>query len=686
MRVALCAVAVASLTLGSTAGCTDDSTAPSSSDGSAADVAPDGRVGDGTTTPDGAETDVPVTGDAVVDSVTAEDASDATLDAEPEAVGPDAVADADAATDADAVADAVPDAPPAPADPDLNGDGTLNVLVIGTSSSIRAGYQPWSPDPIASQLQSILDGDGDVAIPVNVVAEDIHHSALITTGYGQGGDTYDWTYRAHSLTQYFYWPEGQADRMANLKGEGAVDWDHVVIAADPYIIATMPGYYALGVAKVAAAVAEGGAQPHVLMQWGDSADADHFAEFAARAAAGAPVAVSALPAGPAWDGLPGDKKDTSSGHPSPNGAYVAAATIYAALYGQSASASDHDYDDVLADAALTAVEATTTYYSGASTFVSPFAASAIADRVLNYNHTGTSSENGILGGLNWVLGKANVQLVKNGDPPINFNYGRANTEFEANKRYQIDPAQYDFSLGFPMQDHSNNGDTSMLYGLDGRRYDAENGTDLGVARFMMENGELPYARAIPLRTLHAQLQEAIPGQSAYSDGWHMSKDLDKAAGAFMYTLLTGHCALDAEPEDTTSAAWRQWVAHKTGYETAWKLMHFQSHAPCFKVLPESAASTSVTLTQDADLAVSFANAPTADVTVTLTTDNEADVSLSATQFIFGPADHAMPQVVTMTALPGDPTEETYTVTATTASADPAFDGLTERWTYTLIRE
>jgi hypothetical protein len=322
---------------------------------------------------------------------------------------------------------------------------------------------------------------------------------------------------------------------------------------------------------------------------------------------------------------------------------------------------------------------------GRRTFVSPFGTSDITDRVLNFNHTGTSSENGILRGLQWVLGKAQTNLVRGGEPPINFNYGRANTEFEPNKRYRIAPEEFEFSLGFPMQDHSNHGNTSMLYGLDKRRSDTENGTDLGVARKMARDSELPHARAIPIRTLFAQMKEEIPEQSAYADGWHMNHDLDRATGAFMYTLLTGHCALDAEPADRDSNEWRSWLAHKTGYETAWNLMHLSAIAPGFKVIPDSPESTSVTPVEGAGLSVSFANAPTADVTVRLSTNNDAAVMYEPAELVFTPENYDAPQVVSMLGLAGDLAEEVYTITASTQSADPAFDDLVDRWDYTVIR-
>ena len=130
-----------------------------------------------------------------------------------------------------------------------------------------------------------------------------------------------------------------------------------------------------------------------------------------------------------------------------------------------------------------------------------------------------------------------------------------------------------------MQDGSATGNTSMLYGIDKRGSQSENGTDLGVALFMVRQSELPYARAAPIRTLFAQLKEMNIVTSAYRDNWHMNRDLDKATAGFMYTLLTGSCDLGDEPTDKTSAAWKSWAAHRIGYETAWNLMYLDGKAP-----------------------------------------------------------------------------------------------------------
>ena len=92
-------------------------------------------------------------------------------------------------------------------DMDINGDGTLNILVLGTNSSFNGG-ETFSPDLISNELQSILSADESLTINVNVVAEDIHLSKVVTVGLGGGGTSYNWLHHSHSLTQYYYWPEG----------------------------------------------------------------------------------------------------------------------------------------------------------------------------------------------------------------------------------------------------------------------------------------------------------------------------------------------------------------------------------------------------------------------------------------------------------------------------------------------
>lgn len=468
---------------------------------------------------------------------------------------------------------------------DINGDGELNILVLGTSTSINSSSEAFAPDLIATELNNILSQDLNNTATTYVEAEDIYTRKEVAVALGSNGSPTDYTHYRHSLVQYYYWPEGKEDRMNKLSSASDKKWDYVVIAADPYLVSTLPGYYSLGVNKIAAKVVEGGAKPLILMMWPKAQTSlspiAHFEEFTYRTSEGAKVDVETVPAGLAWEDLASEKKDESSEHPSPNGAYTAAASIYAQVYGRSAAESGYEYDDAIAESAFSTVKsaANESHFSGVRSQVSPFLACDITATTIHYNHTGTSSENGILSGLNWVFEKSDKTLESDGESPIHFNFGRANTNFEAEKRYKIDPAAFDYSFGFPMQEGSSTGNVSMLYGMDKRWSQSENGTDLGVALYMVRQTEMPYARAIPVRTLFAQLKEMNVVESAYRDSWHMSRDLDKAIAGFMYTMLTSNCDLEEEPTDTASAEWKSWAAHKVGYETAWNLMYLDGNAP-----------------------------------------------------------------------------------------------------------
>lgn len=461
---------------------------------------------------------------------------------------------------------------------DVVEDGKLNILILGTSKSYNSNSSEFSSNKIAQELERILSQDNSLELDVNVAYEDIYKSKNIDYGLGQAGTVYNLEHFSHSLMQYYYWPEGQTERWNNLSNQANNKWDYVIIGADPYIIANLPGYYALGVNKIVSKIQEGGAKPMLLMVWPKdettTATIEHYEEFIYRTADGAKTQLKTIPVGLAWKNLPNSKKDVATKHPTPNGAYLSAAAIYSQLFNKSAAESNYVYDNEIADIALSTKisQENNTHYTGERSFVSPFKSCNIADNTLNYNHTGSSSENGILNGLQWVIAQSNKTLVNGGTPPINFNYGRANINFEPNKRYKINPSQFDFSMGFPMQDHSNHGNTSMLYGIDKRHNEFLNATDLSVALYMIRESELPNARAIPIRTLYAQLKEAIPTQSAYGDSWHMHSDLDKASGAFMYTLLTGKCILGTEPSNTSSDEWKSWVAQKIGHQTAYTLM------------------------------------------------------------------------------------------------------------------
>ncbi len=468
---------------------------------------------------------------------------------------------------------------------DVNSDGTVNILILGTGNSIEPNFDEFSPVQISTELQSILASDPLISQNINVVSEDIYRMKTVSTGIA-GQFTANRDYHCHSLTQYYYWPDNRTSRINNLKGNNGVDWDYVVIGADPYLVAKMPGYYSLGVNKIASLVHDGGAVPLLLMEWTkDTTLINHFEEYTYRTAGGAIVPLEVVPAGLAWQSLPPHQKDTAGIHPTPNGSYTAAATIYSTLLKRSASMSQYTYNDSIADAAdIARVNAANqTHYTGKPTFVSPYKSCEISDTNLIYNHGGTSTENGILNGLNWVVAANQKTLQFGSTAPIHFNYGRSS--MGSTHLYQIDSTRFDYSFGYPLQDDASTGLITMQYGIDKRASSTDVETDLGTARQMVNNSELPFARNVPLRTIISQMIEQIPGVLIYpiGDPWHLSNDVNKAIGSYIYTILTSDCTI--RPSDTIcldSAQWRSWMAHKIGQETAWNVMYLEGANSCNK--------------------------------------------------------------------------------------------------------
>ena len=280
----------------------------------------------------------------------------------------------------------------------------------------------------------------------------------------------------------------------------------------------------------------------------------------------------------------------------------------------------------------------------------PFSMKYVHSRDIKFNHTGTSSENGIKGPLMAAMKRCmvNPQFTKPGATPIDFNYGRANTMFEANKRYKVDPEKFNRSYGFPMQEHNKSAAVTMLYGIDkryreGRAYD--DGTDLGIAFDMINQGEVEKdIRTIPIRLMWAKIQDANPALKPLRDRWHMSRILDEASGTYIYTLLSGRCPVDEEPAEKNSDNWNRWLGRKIGYETAWRMAHLQDRAPGFVVRPS--AIRTLDAGKPATLDVVFRNAPTTDVTVALRV-KDSGASVTPTRLTFTPQNYSKKQTVTL---------------------------------------
>lgn len=576
----------------------------------------------------------------------------------------------------------------------------MNILVVGSTHSYSDTNEfgvipekPFNPANISRELALILSNDRELGQGVNVVFDDIFKTKDLKVRYSKGS-TLDFVSHCYSLAQHFMWPEGKEERLANLRGELDIAWDYVVIMADPYILANFPGMYAEGIKLLTAEIKKGTAEAILLAQWPEpnsSFSAGDFNEVVYRIADTANLRVA--PAGKAWDSLVA--KDSSMDHPTPNGAYLAAASIYSTLFTQSASASNYTYDDSLANHAYDVIQSNLNeaQYDGVYADITTFQMKYVKKRTLSYLETGTSTENGIAGAITRSVNAFGVNYDNNVSH-WDFNYGRGNDWWEDNKDYEVNPEKYDRSYGFPMHHYGiPSANKTLPYGIDKHYYNNgyslqyEDGTDLGIAYNMIRPGTrelgLPLdVRAIPIRLMWLKMREVYPELNALGDPTHMGRHLDDATAAFMITLLTGRCPIIDEPAERGSTAWLQWLGHKIGYETAWQMSHLSTRAPGFKVSPSSWKIKTVSPNRSETLSVRFMLEPNTAVNVAVSVSDLSTALVSPKTLTFTPENHDAPQKVRVIGLPGANPRETVSVNFLTESEDLINDGLSDSWEYT----
>ena len=119
--------------------------------------------------------------------------------------------------------------------------------------------------------------------------------------------------------------------------------------ADPYLLANMPGVFAEGVQLLTQEISKGGAETILFAQWPESSSSfsvSDFNEVVYRVGKSADLRI--IPAGKAWESL--SNKDVNTIHPTQNGAYLSAASIYSTLYNKSAASSSYVYSNNSASA------------------------------------------------------------------------------------------------------------------------------------------------------------------------------------------------------------------------------------------------------------------------------------------------------------------------------------------------
>lgn len=168
---------------------------------------------------------------------------------------------------------------------------------------------------IAAHLQGMLSGDAAFTTPVVTALEtDVSNP---TGPFANGGS---------SLMNFFYFPEGRAQRLALL----SEPWSYVVLLDWQAIPLLAPEVYFEGVRALGCSARAAGATPIVLMPWSPVRDTPAIGEVTYRVANGTDAIVA--PAGYA------SKEARAVGSPSypRDDAYIAAASLYTTLTHRSA--------------------------------------------------------------------------------------------------------------------------------------------------------------------------------------------------------------------------------------------------------------------------------------------------------------------------------------------------------------
>jgi hypothetical protein len=167
-----------------------------------------------------------------------------------------------------------------------------------------------APATIAAHLRGMLSNDPAFTAP-DVVGQTIE--AFPDDGFGGA-----------SLMNFFYQPDGRAERLAAL----SEPWSHVVLIEQRMHSIRYPEFYFEGVRTLGCSARAAGAKPIVLMTWSTAPDADLRGEVTYRVANGTNSIVS--PAGYAWASAFASLPITWQR----DDIFVAAASLYSTLTGK----------------------------------------------------------------------------------------------------------------------------------------------------------------------------------------------------------------------------------------------------------------------------------------------------------------------------------------------------------------
>ena len=543
------------------------------------------------------------------------------------------------------------------------------ILIIGSGKSFSEGAGADSQDPVkleqvATELRKMLKEAGKDA---KVVVDEYYTTKQIDTAIGGRGTVWKLHYHRYSLAQYYFWPEGREKRLKNLQGKDGNKWDYIVLIDDPYLSINMPGIYAEGVKLLTKTIEKGKAKPILFLQWprkSTKVSQKVVNEITYRVADGLDIKVAA--AGYIWENLK-DSDKTEANAPK-----VGAAGIFHAIYSKSKKPGEETLAYRMRSASRKAKKED--HYKGDYKGQNPFTSKQVSKRYVRGHHTGTSTERGLTGQLKKVIGQTSVYFNQGKTKGIDFNYGRANSAFEANKKYKVDPSKFDRSYGIVMQDHGNTAYMTMLYGIDKRsfhpKYRIDDGTDMGIAHDMIRQNEVAKdIRTIPGRLISAKIMDYDPEMipvKRKGDRWHQQGHCLMAQAAYVYATLSGRYPINIKDMKSKS-----FMMCKIGYDTAWTMSTLQARSPGFVVRPSDIKTVALKSGQEETMTIFFANKPEENVSVKVMVDGKVKKTLK-----FSKSSYSRAQTFKFKG-----TGKESVVTFETKSDDRVFDGLTDSWKY-----
>ena len=533
----------------------------------------------------------------------------------------------------------------------------VSVLVLGTDNGLTSTFSD-SSEPskvfkgsaVKNQLEKILAQAGVGTTYVRYLDYGTIRNDINDQTYTETANLLSWFYSPYptGVVKEVRWPD--------LRGEYGMDWDYVVIIGDPYTIEYQPGVYAIGAGKVAEQVTMGGAEAILLMPWpgnGSDSSVDHYREVTYRV--GRSGGYKVAPAAMAWEAA-GSPAGTA--HPTTHGAYIAAASVFSAMFDQSAEVSGYTYNDGSADTAYTTLKENESIPQYSGRFTPPYVTQRLFDNQDRFVQIGrefnSSTENGYAGAAGQAIRRAGATPTGGWPVPV-----------DGAKRYEVGRSSNNF----------------MIYEVRGGDYHhaaasiSESYFDFSWLNYTALRDNNYRQRVVPYHMILANTWQDSEGVDPSRDGVHPSSEVNIGCASYMYHMVSGRCPVVPKPDNPGAV----WWAQLAGYEIAWQLTQCQARAPGFKVMPKS---HTIGFTYPEKVDIRFFFPPKSDVTVNIASSIPG-VSVTPATLTFTPENYDQPQIVQLQAIEGMTSPGTScSITFDTSSDDEVYDQLNDTWPYT----